>query len=96
MGDDLFTGDNAMWKITEDFFDDDEVLGIRSNNFDESKENLLVHKFIVYDDDGVPYFQGVSSCGSSFAPLDFGAASLGATEIRYYCEQNGIIGWHTL
>ena len=44
-------------------------------------------KFKLFDDDGIPYFEGLSSIINSFEPLDNFGKSYGCTEIHYLINE---------
>lgn len=52
------------------------------------------HTFRLLDDDGIVYYEGVSTVAASFAPLDdYGKPNDGCTEIQY---RNAAGKWETL
>lgn len=74
-----------MWRITYDFTEKKEV-DVRSFRFDEGKMDRLTERFKLVDDDGIDYFEGVSSDSDSeegFDPLDEYGAGFGCTTILY-------------
>ena len=55
------------------------------------------HKFRMYDDDGILYYEGISTNDSSFGPLDdYGMPNAGCTEIRYWEKRDGAFSWRPL
>jgi len=65
------------------------ALNVTSMDYDGRE---LHHKFQLYDDDGILYFEGRSDSDSSFEPLDEYGVAFGCTEIRYL--RNGV--WEPL
>lgn len=74
-----------MWRVTYDFIEKREV-DVRSFRFDKGKMDKLTERFKLADDDGVEYFEGVSSDSDSeggFDPLDEYGVEFGCTVILY-------------
>ncbi len=72
-----------MWKLTENIIDGEGSNLFESPFYDKSKDDKLVYKFRVLDDDDEVYFVGLSSSNSSFAPLDDIGGAYGCTAIQY-------------
>lgn len=80
-----------MWIITKDHckneYDPRDHTGTQSVNFEEVKAVSLVHRFRMYDDDDILYYEGLSdNCETekAFDPLDnFGKPNVGCTSIFY-------------
>lgn len=82
------------WVITYDHLDERAHLFGRFK-LHEGREKLI-HRFRLYDDDGVLYFSGLSSDKDSekaFAPLDYCMDSYGCTRIDYLQDNDN---WETL
>ena len=91
--------DHEPWKLTKN------LIGSRMPESWDWKEaehaSKAIHKFRLYDDDGILYYEGISCCDSSFDPLeDWGLPNAGCTEIRYWSkpvrDPNGSFAWRTL
>jgi hypothetical protein len=80
---DNFSVENAMWMITYDHMSEEEFFH-KSDNFHETIWKYLPkHKFQIKDCDGNVVWSGVSSCSSSFLPLDEWGSGSGCTDIWY-------------
>jgi len=79
----------ASWIITKDHTYDPryKVIMPDAKGTYKGDKNQCCHEFKMYDDDGVLYYNGLSSDKDSegaFSPLDdFGTPNAGCTEIRY-------------
>ena len=97
----LQNGDSIFWVITKDVLGDGEHDGYSfapKIALDKPQvKALLVHKFKLFDDDGILYYEGVATnqdSESAFEPLDWAMANDGCTEIQYYNEDTK--EWETL
>lgn len=70
------------------------ITNIHFDELNEFEKKLLVKhqaiknekhkfKFRMFDDDGILYFEGLSSVSNTFVPLDDLGVSYGCTEIHY-------------
>ncbi|MBX7208576.1 MAG: hypothetical protein K1X78_09710 [Verrucomicrobiaceae bacterium] len=81
-----------MWKLTLDYTTTEDPRGkpsaVCSRSYSEQKDELLVHRFRLVDDDGRVCGEGVAdTCGDerAFAPLDdFGVGAWGCSSIEYW------------
>jgi hypothetical protein len=74
-----------MWKITQDYIDEGQSLGVCSTDCTDTA--VLPHRFRMIDGDGVPYYEGLSDDDNSFDPLDdFGTGNGGAASIEYFVQ----------
>ena len=85
------------WIITKDLIDTDAVGVIGPRGVSETATAKLEagdgFKFRMLDDDGEPYYHGLSSEADTFDPLDdFGMPNAGCTDIQY----RGRGGWESL
>ena len=73
----------AQWIFTRDHISDGRAEGTCSRSYQGDK-SAVPHPFRMKDDDRELYYSGLSSCDSSFAPLDdFGGPDSGCTIIEY-------------
>jgi len=78
------------WKITKNHIGSRKMQTV---GFKKATKGKKLYKFRMFDDDGNLYYEGLSTCNSSFAPLDdYGMPNAGCTEIRYF--ESG--RWETL
>ena len=85
------------WIITKDLIDTDAVGVTGPRNVSETATAKLEagggFQFRMLDDDGEPYYHGLSSEADTFDPLDdFGTPNAGCTDIQY----SGRGGWESL
>lgn len=86
------------WKITwfnRAVFDGERARPVASTDwYSSGAETKKLHAFRMLDDDGMVYFEGVTTRDHSFCPLDdFGRPDSGCTEIQY---KNVDGKWETL
>lgn len=81
----MYNDETCDYKIVGDHIDGTVILEELGYN---QNAKGLIHKFKLYDDDGILYFTGYSNNSSSFFPLDSLGAEYGCTEIRYL--ENGV------
>lgn len=71
-------------KISSFLQDENTVEFLEKEKFKQNKKHCF--SFKLFDDDGVEYFNGLSSKKWDFEPLDEFGLAYGCTEIKYWNE----------